>query len=240
MTEVFLVKTDDRIKGMKVIFSHFQSLFEALKDKRVAIKPNFNTADPPPASTDIEIIRVLISHLKACGAKKITVVERAGPADTHETMETILFGPDGNLYVTSVNTDQVLRYNGTNGSFIDVFASGAGLDQPRGAVFGPDGHLYVSGRTNMLRFNGTTGAFIDEYVPAGVINGPAQSSFVPSQQVTIYDNTVTVTTISDVADGEPKPTSLRSQHICQLHEGSLRAIQDMTLAAGNGPPQYMR
>lgn len=87
MTEVFLIKTDDKIKGMKVIFSHFNSLFEALKDKRVAIKPNFNTADPPPASTDIEVIRVLITHLKTCGAKKVTVVERAGPADTHETME---------------------------------------------------------------------------------------------------------------------------------------------------------
>ncbi|UCG02205.1 MAG: DUF362 domain-containing protein [Candidatus Heimdallarchaeota archaeon] len=88
MTEVFLVKTDDRIKGMKIIFSYYKSLFEALKGKRVAIKPNFNTADPPPASTDIEIIRVLITHLKICGVKKITVVERAGPADTHDTMET--------------------------------------------------------------------------------------------------------------------------------------------------------
>ena len=88
MTEVFLIKTDDRIKGMKVIFSHFKPLFEGLKDKRVAIKPNFNTADPPPASTDISIIRELITHLKTCGARKITIVERAGPADTHETMET--------------------------------------------------------------------------------------------------------------------------------------------------------
>jgi uncharacterized protein (DUF362 family) len=87
MTEVFLIKTDDRIKGMKAIFSRFKSLFEGLKDKRVAIKPNFNTADPPPASTDIEIIRELINHLKSCGARKITIVERAGPADTHETME---------------------------------------------------------------------------------------------------------------------------------------------------------
>ncbi|MFX1505492.1 MAG: DUF362 domain-containing protein [Promethearchaeota archaeon] len=87
MTEVFLVKTNDRIKGIKTIFSHYKLLFEGLKDKRVAIKPNFNTADPPPASTDIEIIRELITHLKTCGARKITIVERAGPANTHETME---------------------------------------------------------------------------------------------------------------------------------------------------------
>lgn len=88
MTEVFLIKTDDRIKAIEIIFSHFKSLLEALKDKKVAIKPNFNTADPPPASTDMGIIRAIITHLKTCGAKKITVVERAGPADTHETMET--------------------------------------------------------------------------------------------------------------------------------------------------------
>ena len=102
MTEVLLVKTDDRIKGMKAIFSHYKSLFEALKDKRVAIKPNFNTADPPPASTDIEIIRELIIHLKNCKAKKITVVERSGPVDTHETMVT-----KGILTIFSGNISQI-------------------------------------------------------------------------------------------------------------------------------------
>ena len=88
MVEVFLVRTDDRVKGTQVIFSHFNSIFQAFKDKNVAIKPNFNTADPPPASTDIRIIREVIKHLKTYQAKKITVVERAGPADTHETMKT--------------------------------------------------------------------------------------------------------------------------------------------------------
>lgn len=88
MVEVFLVKTDDRIKGMQIIFSHFKSIFKSLKGKNVGIKPNFNTADPPPASTDIGIIQELIVQLKSCQASKITVLERAGPADTHETMTT--------------------------------------------------------------------------------------------------------------------------------------------------------
>ncbi|MFX0016686.1 MAG: DUF362 domain-containing protein [Promethearchaeota archaeon] len=88
MVEVFLIKTDDRIKGLQAIFTHFKSVFDDLKEKTVVIKPNFNTADPPPASTDIGIIRELIKHLKICGSKKITVAERAGPADTHETMIT--------------------------------------------------------------------------------------------------------------------------------------------------------
>ncbi|MFX0173180.1 MAG: DUF362 domain-containing protein [Candidatus Hodarchaeota archaeon] len=87
MAEVFLIRTDDRIKGMQSIFKHYNALFESLKDKLVVIKPNFNTADPPPASTDIKIIKELISYLKTFNPKKITVAERAGPANTQETMK---------------------------------------------------------------------------------------------------------------------------------------------------------
>ena len=36
------------------------------------------------------------------------------------------FGPDGNLYASHAGCDQVLRYNGATGAFIDVFASGGG------------------------------------------------------------------------------------------------------------------
>lgn len=88
MVDVLLIRTADRVKGMQVIFSHYDSLFASLKGKKTILKPNFNTADPPPASTDIHLIRELINHLKACAAKKITIAERAGPVDTHETMKT--------------------------------------------------------------------------------------------------------------------------------------------------------
>jgi len=45
-------------------------------------------------------------------------------------------GPDGNLYVTS-RSNAVLRYDGKTGAFLDVFASGGGLEDPAGLVFGP-------------------------------------------------------------------------------------------------------
>ncbi len=88
MVEVFLIKTDNRIEGMKSIFSHFSSLFKSLKHKHVVIKPNFNTADPVPASTDIRVLRELIIHLKDSEVNKITIAERAGPVNTHDTMQT--------------------------------------------------------------------------------------------------------------------------------------------------------
>lgn len=87
MVEVFLIRTDDRVRALQGIFSHFKPFFESLSDKHVVIKPNFNTADPPPASTDIQVLQEVINHLKSCEAVKITVAERAGPADTHETMK---------------------------------------------------------------------------------------------------------------------------------------------------------
>jgi streptogramin lyase len=88
----------------------------------------------------------------------------------------MLIGRDGNLYVTSFNTDSVMRYDGTTGTPLPapgktgaVFASGGGLQGPAGLIFGRDGNLYVSSRSNdrVLRYSGTTGDPIDEFVPAG-------------------------------------------------------------------------
>jgi streptogramin lyase len=93
----------------------------------------------------------------------------------------IVFGPDGNFYVASDNTDQVLRYNSATGAFLDVFASGGGLDRPLGIVFGPDGNLYVasSNTDEVLRYDGATGAFIDIFASGGGLNTPDGIVFGP-------------------------------------------------------------
>ena len=62
------------------------------------------------------------------------------------------FGPDGNLYVSSFRTNQILRFNPTTGEFLGTFASdnnnglgsANGLNGPNGLLFGPDGSLYVA------------------------------------------------------------------------------------------------
>ncbi len=46
------------------------------------------------------------------------------------------FGPDGSLYVCSTKTNQILRYDGQTGEFLDVFVdASSGIDKPMGMVF---------------------------------------------------------------------------------------------------------
>ena len=50
------------------------------------------------------------------------------------------FGPDGNLYVVSTNTNSILRYDGVTGQFKDVFITtgSGGLNSPADLAFSPD------------------------------------------------------------------------------------------------------
>lgn len=50
--------------------------------KKVLLKPNFNTADPFPASTHNDTLTVLIRELQSMNSGRITIGERCGPPDT--------------------------------------------------------------------------------------------------------------------------------------------------------------
>jgi streptogramin lyase len=82
----------------------------------------------------------------------------------------LVFGPDGNLYVSGLGTNTVLRYDGTTGAFLGAFvpAGSGGLLMPEGLAFGPDGNLYVVSRTNsVLRYDGSSGAFLGAFAGPG-------------------------------------------------------------------------
>jgi sugar lactone lactonase YvrE len=51
-------------------------------------------------------------------------------------------GPDGNLYVASVNGQEIAVINKNNGKIIKRFGPGSGVLGPDDLVFGPDGTLY--------------------------------------------------------------------------------------------------
>ncbi|MFX1571594.1 MAG: DUF362 domain-containing protein [Promethearchaeota archaeon] len=85
MTKVVVISTNDRAYGVNKSLELLG--INPIKGKNVIFKPNFNTADPPPASSSMETVRQLIIKLKEMGAKSITVAERSGPADTAKTFK---------------------------------------------------------------------------------------------------------------------------------------------------------
>jgi uncharacterized protein (DUF362 family) len=83
MTEIAVISTKDRVYGVNKSLELLG--INPVKDKNVIFKPNFNTADPFPASSSMETVKQFIIKLKEMGAKSITVAERSGPANTAET-----------------------------------------------------------------------------------------------------------------------------------------------------------
>jgi uncharacterized protein (DUF362 family) len=64
--------------------------FEKLVDPgdTILVKPNFNTADPPPASSDPQFVQAVIKLLYAYGAKRVVLGESSMISrSTHETLQ---------------------------------------------------------------------------------------------------------------------------------------------------------
>ncbi len=78
------------------------------------------------------------------------------------------FGPDENLYVSSVLEGRVLRFNGVTGAFIDEFipTGSGGLQIPLVLLF-RDGYLYVGDTAagSIRRYDAQTGVYVDNFIP---------------------------------------------------------------------------
>lgn len=66
--EVFVLKTTDRKAGVPALLNKFG--LDDYSGKQVALKANFNSADPFPASTHIDTLRALVETLKGAGSRK--------------------------------------------------------------------------------------------------------------------------------------------------------------------------
>ena len=105
----------------------------------------------------------------------------------------LVFGPDGNLYVSSFNNNVVLRYSGRTGASIGIFASSNELSGPEQLVFGPDGDLYVASfnSNSVERFKGATGEPRRTFVTpgSGGLNGPTGVAFGRDGNLYVSSNT---------------------------------------------------
>jgi uncharacterized protein (DUF362 family) len=76
-SRVAFLKTQDRKTG--VAQSIRALAINPVKNKDVLIKPNFNTADPVPGSTDNDTLAALVEQVWKMGAKSVRLGERSYP-----------------------------------------------------------------------------------------------------------------------------------------------------------------
>ena len=84
MSRVTFVETKDRTRGVQASLEALE--INPVNGKDVLIKPNFNTEDPAPGSTDNETLMALVDETWKMGARSITLGERSYPP-TREVME---------------------------------------------------------------------------------------------------------------------------------------------------------
>ena len=82
-SQVFVIKTDDRSDGVRELLKLFH--LEKLSGKQVAIKANYNSADPYPASTHIDTLSSIAGGLTDIGAK-VVLAERSGMGITRDVL----------------------------------------------------------------------------------------------------------------------------------------------------------
>jgi uncharacterized protein (DUF362 family) len=83
--EVYVLKTSDRAGGVHRLLEQFNLI--QFSGKKIALKANYNSADPFPASTHIDMLRAIVENLKDAGASSISLAERSGMGDTQQVLD---------------------------------------------------------------------------------------------------------------------------------------------------------
>ncbi len=83
--EVYLIKTAERVDGISKLLEDFK--LDEFSGKKVALKANFNSADPFPASTHIKTLEVLVENLFEAGVSDLVLAERSGMGNTRSVLD---------------------------------------------------------------------------------------------------------------------------------------------------------
>ena len=86
-SKVYFIKTSERDSGIKKLLKKID--LDIFSGQRVALKANYNSADPFPASTHPQTLKSLIKSLQEAGAIEITLAERSGMGNTRYVLETM-------------------------------------------------------------------------------------------------------------------------------------------------------
>jgi sugar lactone lactonase YvrE len=124
---------------------------------------------------------------------------------------SITFGPDGNLYISSANNGEIVKFDVTTNQYDDFATSG--LSGNIGLSWGPhDGNLYVSssGDNKIQKFD-DAGNYQSQFIgtgitsPQGLVWGPDGNLYVVSSRnnnISVYDSTANLLrTIGSSSDG---------------------------------------
>jgi uncharacterized protein (DUF362 family) len=84
-SKVALIYTKNHAEGVQKAIRLLD--INPIRGKAVALKPNFNTADPFPASTHNDTLHALVTVVKELGAASIVIAERSGPSNTDDVIE---------------------------------------------------------------------------------------------------------------------------------------------------------
>lgn len=86
-SEVYIIQTTDREEGVRMLLREFDDI--DFMDKSISLKANFNSADPPPASTHLKTLETIVKYLKETGAEELTLAERSGMGKTGSVLESM-------------------------------------------------------------------------------------------------------------------------------------------------------
>ena len=84
-SEVFLTSSADRAAAIRELCGGVG--LASFRGTTVALKANYNSADPFPASTHLGTLRAIVGGLNEAGATRIVLAERSGMGNTRQVLE---------------------------------------------------------------------------------------------------------------------------------------------------------